>query len=605
MIGGYGNDWISGGTGDDGVIGDDGRIIVSRNATDLRRGAVRRGALLADNGDTKTFNGNMMDEAIATPGSIQQAVINPGGAAEEGGQPDAVQPGPELQRQLGRVHQRHEEDRRRPGPARRAQRRRHHLRRPRRRLAARRLGRRRDLRRRGARHRVHPGLRQHDPARRRAQRLRAPVQPGRRAALQPRRPERLALRPHQARRRVRALRRVRPAAAHLAQRRRQRQQDRRRRHWPGSSNFSTAEGSYVPGGDEPEGDRAAGVELAAGLERRQRPHLRRHRQRLAGRRHRPRQHVRRLRQRPAERRRRPGDERQPQRRARHAAELRGPRLRRRRPRRADRQHRRRPADRLGRRVQQLPRAVRAVRHGDRQPHAAAAARRVPLRAVGERRRRPDALRRHHGDPTLATATASPRASSASCARRTSPGRRRPARRPTRRPATSPAASATCCAPPTSTTARCRRSRPTAAPGRSPAARCRSPRRRLQADAVAVYQVGDALPSYFEVLATVQVIKPTARLEGQQLHHLRLPGGRRTSSSPASTSRPTSSRSATARRRAGACSRSRRCRAASRTTPGTTCCCSVNGLTATLMVDNASALQPLLQRRPSSTAGATG
>ena len=45
------------------------------------------------------------------------------------------------------------------------------------------------------------------------------------------------------------------------------------------------------------------------------------------------------------------------------------------------QHRRRPPDRLGRRVQQLPRAVRAVRHGDGQPHAAAAAGRVPVRAV--------------------------------------------------------------------------------------------------------------------------------------------------------------------------------------------------------------------------------
>ena len=34
LIGGYGNDWISGGTGDDGVIGDDGRISTSRNTSD-------------------------------------------------------------------------------------------------------------------------------------------------------------------------------------------------------------------------------------------------------------------------------------------------------------------------------------------------------------------------------------------------------------------------------------------------------------------------------------------------------------------------------------------------------------------------------------------
>ena len=32
-IGGWGNDWISGGTGDDGVLGDDGRIFISRNGT--------------------------------------------------------------------------------------------------------------------------------------------------------------------------------------------------------------------------------------------------------------------------------------------------------------------------------------------------------------------------------------------------------------------------------------------------------------------------------------------------------------------------------------------------------------------------------------------
>ena len=79
--------------------------------------------------------------------------------------------------------------------------------------------------------------------------------------------------------------------------------------------------------------------------------------------------------------------------SRHAPELRGPRLRRRRPRHPHRQHRRRPADRLGRRVQQLPRPVRAVRHRDRQPPGRAAAARVPLRAVVQRGRRPDARQR--------------------------------------------------------------------------------------------------------------------------------------------------------------------------------------------------------------------
>ncbi|HEY9237367.1 MAG TPA: hypothetical protein VIP10_00890, partial [Burkholderiaceae bacterium] len=79
LIAGYGNDWISGGTGADGVIGDDGRIMVSRNATAYGEALYGVAALLADNGDTKTFNGNMINEAIATPGSIQQAVSNPGG----------------------------------------------------------------------------------------------------------------------------------------------------------------------------------------------------------------------------------------------------------------------------------------------------------------------------------------------------------------------------------------------------------------------------------------------------------------------------------------------------------------------------------------------
>jgi len=79
LIGGYGNDWISGGTGDDGVIGDDGRFIVSRNATTYGEPLYGVVALLPDNGDTRTFNGNMMNEAIATPGSIQQAVVNVAG----------------------------------------------------------------------------------------------------------------------------------------------------------------------------------------------------------------------------------------------------------------------------------------------------------------------------------------------------------------------------------------------------------------------------------------------------------------------------------------------------------------------------------------------
>ena len=117
-------------------------------------------------------------------------------------------------------------------------------------------------------------------------------------------------------------------------------------------------------------------------DRRRRQALRRPRRRLAGRRHRPRHALRRLGQRPAQRRRQP---RPPTAALNNAPDTNasyedrafgGAGLRR-----ADRQHRRRPADRLGGRVQQLPRAVRAVRRGHDQPHAAAGADGVPVRPV--------------------------------------------------------------------------------------------------------------------------------------------------------------------------------------------------------------------------------
>jgi Ca2+-binding RTX toxin-like protein len=94
IVGGVGNDWISGGTGDDGVIGDDGRFMTSRNSESAvvgnalylsSLGEALNGVakLLPDNGDTKTFNGNMLNEAIATPGSIQTATINISGALKK------------------------------------------------------------------------------------------------------------------------------------------------------------------------------------------------------------------------------------------------------------------------------------------------------------------------------------------------------------------------------------------------------------------------------------------------------------------------------------------------------------------------------------------
>lgn len=75
IVGGYGHDWISGGTGQDGVLGDDGLVLTSRNST---TGEVLYGiaGLLATDPDTRVSNGNVLNELIATPGSIQTAVIN-------------------------------------------------------------------------------------------------------------------------------------------------------------------------------------------------------------------------------------------------------------------------------------------------------------------------------------------------------------------------------------------------------------------------------------------------------------------------------------------------------------------------------------------------
>jgi Ca2+-binding RTX toxin-like protein len=75
IVGGYGHDWISGGTGQDGVLGDDGLISTSRNST---AGEPLNGiaGFLPTDADTRYSNGNALDELIATPGSLQTAVIN-------------------------------------------------------------------------------------------------------------------------------------------------------------------------------------------------------------------------------------------------------------------------------------------------------------------------------------------------------------------------------------------------------------------------------------------------------------------------------------------------------------------------------------------------
>ncbi|MBL8480623.1 MAG: hypothetical protein JNJ60_00385, partial [Rhodocyclaceae bacterium] len=92
VIGGWGSDWISGGTGIDGILGDDGRIFTSRN-TALSTGQVWGQAyaeslsgelrLLASDPDTRTSQGNVINELIHTPGNVQSELINVSGALKK------------------------------------------------------------------------------------------------------------------------------------------------------------------------------------------------------------------------------------------------------------------------------------------------------------------------------------------------------------------------------------------------------------------------------------------------------------------------------------------------------------------------------------------
>jgi Ca2+-binding RTX toxin-like protein len=59
------NDWISGGTGEDGILGDDGFLYTSRNDNDPE-------PLYGIDG----IPNNRLDDLIATPGGIQQSIIN-------------------------------------------------------------------------------------------------------------------------------------------------------------------------------------------------------------------------------------------------------------------------------------------------------------------------------------------------------------------------------------------------------------------------------------------------------------------------------------------------------------------------------------------------
>ncbi|MHC5112525.1 MAG: calcium-binding protein, partial [Planctomycetota bacterium] len=78
LIGGYGNDWISGGTGGDGILGDDGRIYTSRNTE------------RANNNDTafsEPLHGiekvDEVNKLIDTSGNGQEAIINRDGALKK------------------------------------------------------------------------------------------------------------------------------------------------------------------------------------------------------------------------------------------------------------------------------------------------------------------------------------------------------------------------------------------------------------------------------------------------------------------------------------------------------------------------------------------
>ncbi|HYC45994.1 MAG TPA: hypothetical protein VED01_10995 [Burkholderiales bacterium] len=84
LIGGWGSDWISGGTGQDGILGDDGRILTSRNAGAATQASFAEPLygvrfLLNSDPDTRIIHGNVLNEFIYTPGNVQTATINVAG----------------------------------------------------------------------------------------------------------------------------------------------------------------------------------------------------------------------------------------------------------------------------------------------------------------------------------------------------------------------------------------------------------------------------------------------------------------------------------------------------------------------------------------------
>jgi Ca2+-binding RTX toxin-like protein len=80
IVGGYGADWVSGGQGMDGVIGDDGRIYTGRYEAFVGSGNSTVDPTLTTD-YAELLNGILqvdeLDKEISTPGNIQEAIINP------------------------------------------------------------------------------------------------------------------------------------------------------------------------------------------------------------------------------------------------------------------------------------------------------------------------------------------------------------------------------------------------------------------------------------------------------------------------------------------------------------------------------------------------
>ena len=109
MIGGYGNDWISGGTGADGIIGDDGRIFTSRNSLSAdsdqcrlpgqpRRAALRHRAAAAERRRSEVQQRQRAQRVHLHARQHADRHDQCERRVEEDRRSDAVQLGPELQR---------------------------------------------------------------------------------------------------------------------------------------------------------------------------------------------------------------------------------------------------------------------------------------------------------------------------------------------------------------------------------------------------------------------------------------------------------------------------------------------------------------------------